>query len=127
MIEYALTSRFTLLARARVAAFLSPFSLLALLLGGPLAAPAFALLYGMSNGILTINRGTLPMAIFGPAGYASLLGWLAVPVLLAQAGAPTLVAPLVDALSPAGVVMAAAAATGLAALLLPLRLPREAG
>ena len=125
MIDYALTRRFNLLARARVAALLAPLSLLLLLLGGPVAAAGFALLYGMSNGILTINRGTLPMAIFGPAGYASLLGWLAVPVLLAQAGAPTLVAPLIDALTPAGVVSGAVAVTAVAAVLLwPLRLPR---
>ena len=124
IIEFSLTKRMNLLVRARVAAFLSPASFLVLLLGGPLAAPAFALLYGMSNGIMTINRGTLPMAIFGPAGYASLLGWIAVPVLLATAGAPTLAAPIVDLLTPANVVIAAAAATGLAAfLLLPLRLP----
>jgi hypothetical protein len=122
--EWALGGRVNLLTRARLAAALSPLSLLVLLLGGPVAAPAFALLYGMSNGILTINRGSLPMALFGPAGYASLLGWLAVPVLLAQASAPTLAAPLLDALAPSGVVIAAAAATALAVLLLlPLRLP----
>jgi hypothetical protein len=124
MIEWSLGGRFDLLMRARIAALVSPLSFLILLAGGPLAGPAFALLYGMSNGILTINRGTLPMAIFGPSGYASLLGWLAVPVLLAQAGAPTLAAPVMDALAPGGVVVAAAVATGLAALLLwPLRLP----
>jgi MFS family permease len=125
VVEVLLAPRMDLLVRARLAACLSPLSLLVLLLGGGLAAPAFALLYGMSNGILTINRGTLPMAIFGPAGYAGLLGWIAVPVLLAQAGAPTLAAPLMDALSPAGVAVAAAGATGFAALLLlPLRLKR---
>ncbi len=124
IVEWTLTKRTNLLTRARLAALLSPLSLVVLALGGPLAAPAFALLYGMSNGILTINRGSLPMAIFGPAGYASLLGWLAVPVLLAQASAPTLTAPLFDALSPASMALAAAATTALAALLLlPLRLP----
>lgn len=127
IVEWMLGGKVDLLVRARVAAVLSPVAMLVLLLGGPLAGPGFALLYGMSNGILTINRGSLPMAIFGPAGYASLLGLLAVPVLLAQAGAPTLAAPLLDALSPQGVVMAAAAATGFAVLLLlPLRLPRQA-
>ncbi len=123
--EWALKDRTDLLTRARLAALVSPLSLLVLLFGGPVAAPLFALLYGMSNGILTINRGSLPMAIFGPAGYASLLGWLAVPVLLAQASAPTLAAPVMDALSPHGVVAAAAVLCGLASLLLlPLRLPR---
>src|SRR5206468_2660460 len=68
MIEFTLGARMHLLHRARLAAVLCPVALLMLLFGGPFAAPVFALLYGMSNGILTINRGTLPMAIFGPAG-----------------------------------------------------------
>ena len=49
----------------------------------------------MSNGIMTINRGTLPLALFGREGYARLPGWLAVPVWLARAKAATLSAPLV--------------------------------
>ncbi len=124
VIEWLVGPRVGLLLRARVGAALMPLGIAALLLGGPAAAIAFALLYGMSNGMMTINRGTLPMAIFGPAGYATLLGWLAMPVLLAQASAPTLAAPVVGAL-PAesvfviiGVVSAAAIL-----LLLPLRIP----
>ena len=97
-----------------------------LLLGGPFAATGFALMYGMSNGIMTINRGTLPLALFGPEGYARLLGWLAVPVLLAQATAPTLTAPLIDVLPALDVLLLCGAAGAVAVLfLLPLRLPRQ--
>ena len=80
----------------------------------------------MSNGIMTINRGTLPLALFGPNGYATVLGWLAVPVLMAQAVAPTMAAPLVAAL-PALWVLLIAGGLGFVAtlLLLPLRLPRQ--
>ena len=35
-----------------------------------------------------IVRGTLPLALFGPAGYATLMGKLALPSLVAQALAP---------------------------------------
>ena len=49
-------------------------------------------LYGAGNGIKTIVKGTLPLALFGSSGYASLLGRLAMPTLLAQAVAPTLIA-----------------------------------
>jgi hypothetical protein len=49
-------------------------------------------LYGAGNGIKTIVKGTLPLAFFGSSGYAALLGRLAMPMLLAQAVAPTLVA-----------------------------------
>ncbi|MCX7380889.1 MAG: MFS transporter [Alphaproteobacteria bacterium] len=128
IIEFSLAKRLSLLARARAAAVLVPAALLVLLIGGPVAAAVFGLLYGIGNGVLSINRGTLPMAIFGPAGYAGLLGRLAVPVLIAQAGAPTLIAPLVDAVSPQGVAIIAAASAGFAALLLlPLRPPRGEG
>ncbi|MDE2199756.1 MAG: MFS transporter [Rhodospirillales bacterium] len=77
-------------------AALLPIGFAALIGGAPPAV--FALAYGMSNGILTISRGTLPMHLFGPEGYATLLGRLALPNLLAQAAAPTLLAPLIGTL-----------------------------
>ena len=81
----------------QLGAILMPAGVLATLLGAP--ALVFAASYGMSNGILTISRGTLPMHVFGPAGYAALLGRLALPSLVAQALAPTLMAPVVEAVS----------------------------
>jgi len=120
--EWTVGTRITLLTRARLGALLFPLGSAVLALGGPVAATGFALLYGMSNGILTINRGTLPLALFGPAGYATMLGWLAVPVLLAQATAPTLAAPLVAAL-PALDVLLGAGGLAAAAVLLLLPLP----
>ena len=126
VLEWTVGRRFGLLLRARAAALLFPIGAAILPLGGPVAATVFALLYGMSNGIMTINRGTLPLALFGPNGYATVLGWLAVPVLVAQAVAPTVAAPLVAAL-PAVSVFLIGGGLGLFAtlLLLPLRLPRQ--
>lgn len=126
MLEWSIGRRFNLLMRARLAALLFPVGAALLLPGGPAAAMAFAILYGMSNGIMTINRGTLPLALFGPHGYATVLGWLAVPVLLAQAVAPTVAAPVVARL-PSLSVFLLAGSLGLVAtmLLLPLRLPRQ--
>lgn len=51
-----------------------------LFLGFPTLALA---LYGAGNGIGSIAKGTLPLALFGPEGYASLIGRLAMPSLLA--------------------------------------------
>jgi len=73
-----------------------PVAIFSLLLGGMHAAPIFAIAYGMSNGVLTITMGILPMILFGSKGYATLLGKLALPVLIAQALAPLLVAPLLE-------------------------------
>ena len=124
ILEYAIGPRINLLTKARIGALLFPLGAGLLLLGGPYAATGFAVMYGMSNGIMTINRGTLPLALFGPAGYARILGWLAVPVLLAQATAPTVTAPLVAALPALDVFLLCGAGAAVAALfLLPLRLP----
>jgi MFS family permease len=126
ILEYAIGPRVNLLLKARIGAMLFPVGAGLLLLGGPAAATGFALLYGMSNGIMTINRGTLPLALFGPEGYARLLGWLAVPVLLAQATAPTLTAPLVAGLPAREVFLLCGAGGAVAVLfLLPLQLPRQ--
>jgi predicted MFS family arabinose efflux permease len=120
--DWFLAARLGPLVRARLGALLFPAGALLLLVGGPIAAFGFAALYGMSNGILTINRGVLPMLVFGPGGYARLLGWLAVPVLLAQAAAPTLVAPLIGRIPASQVFELAGAIAGATSLLLlPLR------
>ena len=60
---------------------------------GPLALALVA--YGAGNGIWSIARGTLPLALFGPRGYATLMGRLAMPSLIAQALAPSVGAGLI--------------------------------
>jgi hypothetical protein len=45
-------------------------------------------LYGAGNGIGSIARGTVPLALFGPERYAILMGRLALPLLVAMAVAP---------------------------------------
>lgn len=47
-------------------------------------------LYGAGNGIYSIARGTVPLVLFGPSRYATLVGRLAMPSLLAQALAPSI-------------------------------------
>ena len=110
------------LAVARLGGALLPAGALLLVLAGPVAAVPFVLLYGASNGILTISRGAVPLALFGPRGYPVLMGRLALPILLAQAAAPALTAPLVATL-PAATVLGLGGALALVALgcLLPLR------
>ncbi|WP_246777192.1 MFS transporter [Microvirga sp. VF16] len=70
-----------------------------LLVGFPILAFALAL-YGAGNGIGSIAKGTLPLALFGPSGYASLMGKLAMPSLLAQALSPSIGAILIDVGGP---------------------------
>lgn len=75
------------------------FALLALALfflsqvhGLMLVALAFALLYGFSNGVMTIVRGSVPAELFGRRAFGTLLGRLARPQLIARAGAPVVLA-----------------------------------
>ncbi len=63
--------------------------LILLAAGFPIVALSL-LLYGGGNGLYSIARGTLPLALFGPQRYAPILGRIAMPNLIAQALAPSL-------------------------------------
>ncbi len=80
----------------------------------PVAA-AFALMFGGANGLVTITRGAVPLALFGPSGYGRLIGRLAGPFLLMQAAAPLVMAFVVERASD-GAALALAAAFAAAAL-----------
>jgi len=45
-------------------------------------------LYAAGNGIGSIARGTLPLALFGPARYPALMGRLGFPIMMAMAASP---------------------------------------
>ncbi|MGE0751429.1 MAG: MFS transporter [Variibacter sp.] len=62
---------------------------LMLLLGFPILALAIVL-YGAGNGIGSVARGTVPLALFGPELYPVLMGRLALPLLIAMAASPIL-------------------------------------
>lgn len=47
-----------------------------------------AALYGMGDGIKTIARGTLPLALFGPKGFGARLGWISAASMALNASAP---------------------------------------
>jgi predicted MFS family arabinose efflux permease len=66
-----------------------------LLVGAPILAVAI-LIYGGGYGIMWIARGTLPLALFGPDRYATLMGRLAFPSLIVQALAPSAGALLIE-------------------------------
>ena len=88
ILEFGLLRRFHPLASARLAASAHPLAAVCLVVFGGPAAYGFAILHGAGNGILTIAKGTLPLALFGAAGYGARLGWLNAPARLLQAAAP---------------------------------------
>ena len=62
--------------------------LLTALEGAASLALLFALLYGASNGVLTIVRGVVPAELFGRVGFGNTLGLLVAPALVGRAIAP---------------------------------------
>ncbi len=64
--------------------------------GGLPIIPAALAFYGAGIGLESIARGTLPLALFGASGYATLMGRLAMPSLLGQAAAPWIGALLLE-------------------------------
>jgi MFS family permease len=90
LLEFSVLRKLHPLLSARLATLGHPLGALVLLLAGPPAALVFALLHGAGNGILTITKGTLPLALFGARGYGARQGLLMMPSRIAQAFAPWL-------------------------------------
>lgn len=81
---------------ARLALLTHPLAVVVLFAFGGPAAMAFTLLHGAGNGVLTIAKGTLPLALFGPAGYGLRQGLLSAPARVLQALAPLLFGFVLD-------------------------------
>jgi MFS family permease len=81
---------------ARIAATTHPVGAAVAMLLGASASFAFTILHGLGNGILTIARGTVPLAIYGPVNYGYRLGILGAPSRIAQATAPLLFGLLLE-------------------------------
>ena len=63
------------------------------------AAIVFAVLYGASNGLVTIAKGAVPLSLFGTRGYGEVLGVISAPNLILNAAAPLLFAMLLGVVS----------------------------
>jgi MFS family permease len=83
-------------ARFAVGMLLAGFALVAVSGLSAAVAAIFAVMFGMANGLLTIARGTVPLAMFGAAGYGHLMGRIGGPYLLMQAIAPLVLAFVVE-------------------------------
>ena len=121
LVEFLLLRRSHPLVSARFAAALHPLGAAVLILVGPAGATAFAVLYGAGNGLLTIARGTVPLAVFGPDGYGERTGLLGAPARAAQAFAPLLFGLLLGAMGVSVVYVSAALCLAALAALLCLR------
>lgn len=101
LLEFGLLSRLHPLLSAQLAAAAHPVGAAILIVVGAPAAAVFTVLHGAGNGILTIAKGTLPLAFFGPAGYGERQGLMMAPARVAQAFAPLLFGLLIDGVGAA--------------------------
>jgi hypothetical protein len=96
IMEASLMGRFHPLISTRIACVTHPLGAAILLATGGTTSALFAICHGTGNGILTIARGTLPLAIFGSKDYGYRLGILGAPARVAQAIAPLAFSLLVE-------------------------------
>ena len=116
--EFGLLRRASPLMSARLAASLHPVAAVLLAAVGAPAAVAFVLLHGAGNGMLTIARGTLPLSLFGAAGYGRRAGLIAAPARILQGGAPLLFAVVLDGGGPRWALLLSGALMGVSTLAL---------
>ena len=121
IVEASLLSRYHPLLSARLACITHPIGALIVALAGGGAAGIFAVFHGAGNGILTIARGTLPLAIFGPENYGYRLGLVGAPARLAQAAAPLAFGLLIDVMGAKILIVSSALSLSALAALLLLR------
>lgn len=91
---------------------------------------AFAALYGLSNGVVTIVRGAMPALLFGREHYGAISGALAIPQMFALASGPFVVSILwmaTGGYDPVLFVLAGVTAIGLISFYAALRVHRSAG
>lgn len=100
LVEFSVLRRASAMLSARLAVGLHPIGAVILAMVGAPAAIPFVLLHGAGNGMLTIARGTLPLALFGAEAYGLRVGLLAAPARILQGAAPLLFGLVLDRAGP---------------------------
>jgi MFS family permease len=96
LVEFSAMRQAHPIVSARIATILHPIGAAILFWIGAPAVAVFAVLHGAGNGLLTIVRGTLPLALFGPQGYGFRQGMISAPARMTQALSPFLFGLIVD-------------------------------
>jgi hypothetical protein len=97
-----------MMARFAAGMLVASFVLLWLFGFSTLAAVLFAVMFGLANGLITIARGAVPLALFGPVGYGRIIGRIARPALVITAIAPVVIAAVAErATDPVALAVAA--------------------
>jgi MFS family permease len=126
VVEAGILKRYHPLVSTKLACLMHPLGAATVAILGGAAASVFAVFHGAGNGVITISRGTLPLAIFGPENYAYRLGIIGAGARMTQAAAPLLFGFLIDAMgSRVLIVSSALSLVAFAALfMLPEKAPQ---
>jgi predicted MFS family arabinose efflux permease len=122
--EASFLKRYHPIVSARLACLMHPIGAAIVWLTGGAATSVFAIFHGAGNGVITIARGTLPLAIFGPQNYGYRLGLIGAPARMTQAAAPLLFGFLIDAMGSRVLIVSSALSLIAVAALLMLRADR---
>ncbi len=95
---------------ARLASSLHPVGAVAFGIFGAPVVYGFTALHGAGVGLMTIVKGTLPLALFGVDGFGRRAGWLEAPARVAQALAPLVFGVMVDGIGASALWISAAIA-----------------
>lgn len=123
LVELFVLRRVHPVVSARIAAALHPLGAALLVAAGAPGAPLFAMFYGAGNGLLTIARGTVPLAVFGASRYGERTGLLGAPARAVQALAPLLFGLLLEVMGRGAVLVTAGSCASALAALLWIRRP----
>jgi len=125
VLEFWFMRRFHPIFSARIASLAHPVGAAGLLMAGAPAAAPFAAIHGAGNGVMTISMGTLPLALFGAAGYGLRQGMLMAPARVFSASAPFLFDLLLARVGTSALVVTSMLAVAAFTVLIVLPVPRE--
>ena len=126
ILEASLMKRFHPMVSARLSVALHPLGAAVLGAFGAVAASGiFTVLHGAGSGILTIARGTVPLAMFGPENYGYRLGLLGAPSRIMMAAAPLLFGILIDLYGAGALIFSSGLSIAAFAGLCSLRISRH--
>lgn len=123
ILEFSARHRINPLISARIASVLHPLASLAVAVGGAPLIAAFSVFHGAGNGMLTICRGTLPLALYGPEGYGARIGRISAPARIGQALAPFLFGLAIEKMGGATLLISSGLSLAALAALSRIHLP----
>ena len=125
IVEASVLKRYHPIVSTRLACLTHPLGVVILAIAGSAASSVFAIFHGLGNGVLTIARGTLPLAVFGPQNYAYRLGLIGAPSRMGQAAAPLVFGLLIDVLGSRVLLVSSALSVAALTALLLLKQPQQ--